>query len=164
MAIVIGNTSISGINAGGLPSASVQLADFAAGTFAHTYNFTIKQTMSTGITDSNTTTLRQYSTSGWSLPSNTTALVVRVYYLHGGGANHGYFSSNLYQTGYSTNYATYESSHFDWYYNSTNEFLYVPWEPSGTAQLNLECTASYNTGGSNQYNFYLEGVICGTNV
>ena len=50
------------------------------------------------------------------------------------------------------------------YYNSTNEFLYVPWEPSGTAQLNLECTASYNTGGSNQYNFYLEGVICGTNV
>lgn len=63
------------------------------------------------------------------LPPNTKALIVGVYYLHAGAANHGYLGFWAYQRGKaadSPDAAKFEAAHFDWYYNSDYSELIVP--------------------------------------
>lgn len=131
----------------------------------HTYDFSKKATLVTGITDSGTTTVRTYNLSSYfTVPSDTVGVVIKVRYVHSGSTNHGYFNFNAYQSGYSSNYNKYESSHYDWYYNTTNENLIVPWTGTGSTTLYIACTSSYNSSGSNTYSIYVEGIIRGVNT
>ena len=167
MALVIGNGTITGLDAGGLNDGALTAASIASGTgVKHKYVLTgtSKTALFTGITDSNTTTTRTATMSNYiSMTNDIRALILRVRYQHNGGANHGYFNFKAYQNGNSSNYMNYESYHFDWYFNTTNETLIVPWDYSASASndLKIECTASYNTSGNNTYAIHFEGVIKG---
>ena len=130
---------------------------------AITFDYTKKGTLSTSITISGTTPVWTYTLSNYfTMPADVVSVIVRVQYVHGGGANHGYLDFNSYQSGNSSNYATYRGSHYNWYYNTTNEFIFVPWQPSTTNHdLILAVTSSYNTSGSNTYNIYVDGIVRG---
>lgn len=128
------------------------------------FDSTKKATLQTGITISGSTPTWTYPLSNYfTMPSDVVAVVVRVAYVHGGAANHGYLEFNNYQSGYSTNYATYRSSHYGWYYNTTNEFIFVPWNTSANNDLLFQVVSSYNTSGSNSYSIYVDGIIRGAN-
>ena len=160
MPVVLGNGTITGLTAPGVNSGSVQLSNFAAGSLYHTYDFTKKATLVTGITDSNTTVTRTYTLSDYFvMPADVVGVILRVRYQHNGGANHGYLSLNSYKTGYSSNYIEYVGIHFDWYFNTTNEQFIVPWVPGSPHGLTILCYNSYNTSSSNTYDIYVDGII-----
>lgn len=131
----------------------------------HVYDFSKKATLVTGITDSGTTIVRTYTLSNYvTMPADTVAVVLRVRYVHNGSTNHGYFSFNAYQQGYSSNCNNYESQHYDWYYNTTNENIIVPWNNTTNWNLVIQCTSSYNSSSANTYSILLEGIIRGVNT
>lgn len=129
------------------------------------YDLTYKATLATGIVISGTTPTWTYPLSNyWSpVPTDIIAVILRVRYIHSGSTNHGYLEFNSYQQGFNSNYATYQASHYDWYYNTTNEFIHVPWNGTnaGNDTLVLQVTSSYNSSGSNNYNIYVDGLIRG---
>ncbi len=129
---------------------------------ALTFDYTKKATLITGITISGTTPVYTYTLSSYfTMPTDVVAVILRVRYVHGGGANHGYLNFNSYQSGYSSNYATYNSDHYGWYYNTTNEFIFTPWNTSSTNDLIIAVTSSYNTSGSNSYSIFVDGIVRG---
>lgn len=156
-------SKVSGIPAGGVTGQAIGPSSYTGTDLPRAYDYSFKQTLYTGITDSGTQNTRTYNFNGvYSFPAQTIALILRIRYNHAGSTNHGYFSFKAYQQGNNSNYATYDSSHYDWYYNTTNEYLFVPWDTASfTDKLLIECTASYNSSSSNTYNIYLDGIIKG---
>lgn len=146
-----------------IPAANVTgLGSLASKNSSITFDYTKKATLNTGITISGSTPVWTYTLSNYfTMPADVVSVILRVTYLHGGSTNHGYLSFNSYQSGYSSNYATYQASHYDWYYNTTNEFIFVPWQTSATNDLILAVTSSYNSSGSNYYNIYVDGIVRG---
>lgn len=146
-----------------VPSSSITgLGSLASKNSSLTFDYTKKATLNTGITISNTTPTWTYTLSSYfTMPADVVSVILRVRYVHSGSTNHGYLEFNSYQSGYSSNYATYQASHYDWYYNTTNEFIFVPWQTSATNDLILAVTSSYNSSGSNTYNIYVDGIVRG---
>ena len=166
MAVVLGNGTISGLNVGGLPNETVVRTDIQ--TTAKRVQFegvdnTQGYALVTGIRDSNTTYTRTFDLSniGYTTYSDTVAVMVKRYYLHNGGTNHGYFSSRIYQVGNSTHYVTDSNSHYDWYFNSDDDVFLVPWDPSLSDSIVIDCVASYNNSSSNYYDYYVVGQVRG---
>ena len=158
MAVIIGGSGeVSGLSPGAW-NGSLGRKNLVGMTY--TQSLGVQGTLVTGIADSGTTTTRSYTLSNWVvMTSDIVAVIVRSRYIHNGSTNHGYFTAKLYQDGYSSNYVSYDSQHYDWYYNSTNEIIYVPWFNSTQHVLKIECLSSYNTSSSNTYSFWLEGVV-----
>ena len=158
MALTLTGNSISGLSL--VSPLSISRADFYEKGLK--YDLSKKATLYTGITDSGTTTVRTATLSNYFvMTANTKAVVIRFRYIHNGSTNHGYFNAKLYQSGYQSNSISYESYHYDWYYNTTNETFLVPWYNTSNWDLKIECTSSYNSSGSNTYSIYLEGVVLG---
>ena len=99
---------------------------------------------------------------GTSTTSNTFGLMIRVYYSHSGGADHGYLGGYLLQSGETDAYpnrADWYMAHYNDYYNTdTSDFL-MPWNPSGTQTLRLNVNSSHNTNSNNQYSIRLIGTL-----
>lgn len=97
------------------------------------------------------------------LPPNTKALIVGVYYLHAGAANHGYLGFWAYQRGKaadSPDAAKFEAAHFDWYYNSDYSELIVPWDKAlNDDTLEVRVISSYNSNTANKYEIRFAGYI-----
>lgn len=97
------------------------------------------------------------------LPANTKAIVVGLYYVHGGSTNHGYLHFLAYQkgkAGAAADTTVYDEDHYDWYYNSDYMELLVPWDKSlNDDTLEVKVTSSYNTSSSNHYEIRLTGYI-----
>ena len=93
--------------------------------------------------------------------SNVKGLILGIYYIHGGGADHGYLAGWYYQTGktYSTQGVENLQAHYDWYYNYLENLIIIPWDPSGTQSLSITGISAYNTNTNNQYAVYQRGLI-----
>lgn len=94
--------------------------------------------------------------------SNTIALMIRVYYVHNGSANHGYLGGYVIQAGETDAYpnrADWYMAHYNDYYNTdTSDFL-MPWNPAGTQSIRFNVTSSHNTSTSNTYAIRIVGTI-----
>jgi len=105
-----------------------------------------------------------YSDAGVSgyTTSKTIALMLRVYYAHGGSANHGYLGGYFVQAGETDafpNRADFYMAHYDDYYNTdTSDFL-CRWNSAGTQTLRFYVTSSHNTSTLNSYQLRLVGTI-----
>ena len=87
---------------------------------------------------------------------------VRLVFNSSGGtynynATHGYLVGFVYQDGKNhLDKGVYtEAQHFDMYYNVFGTVYTIPWDPSGTQNLNIYCTYAYNTSIQNYYNFHV---------
>ena len=96
-------------------------------------------------TSYNTTTqdlgdLSSYTTS------QTYAVSILHFYVHGGSTNHGYLTGYVHQKGmsYSTHGAYTDQTHYDWYYNKTVTPLLVPWDPTGNQTLSIYVSNAFN--------------------
>ncbi len=100
------------------------------------------------------------------LPEDTRAIIVGVYYIHSSSTSstHGYLAFNAYQTGTTeADYkANYTSQHFDDYANSDYTEILVPWRPGLIDQVSVQVTSSHNTDPLNTYNVYYRGYISGS--
>ena len=161
MAITLGNGTITGLNEGGLPDGTVGLNDLYPGTMKYQFLYNNKATLLSSIRDSGSTTSRSFNLPAY-VPtySDTKCVVLRLQYVHGGGTNHGYWNFSAYQSG-NSNYARSDNAHYDWYYNTDNYHLYVPWDPAGSGTLVIDNNSSYNTSSSNYYNLFVEGIVRG---
>lgn len=92
--------------------------------------------------------------------SNTYAVSILHYYVHGGSTTHGYLQGYVHQKGKSYSaYGTYTSQqHYDWYYNVTTSMLTVPWDPDGDQTLSFYVSNAYNTSTSNYHAFFMNGI------
>ena len=127
-----------------------------------TYDTKVGSTLLTGITwhtsyDGTTQTIADLS--GY-VDSNTYAVDITHYYIHGGSTNHGYLSGYLFQQGktYNQDGSWFSHQHYDWYYNNMTEQHTVLWDPAGNTNLRLYVSSAYNTSSSNQHAFYIAGV------
>jgi len=158
MALVLGNGVITGLNSGGLPDNSVNSSDIKDGEIP--FNFKGQHsTLASGITDRGANN-RSYNLTSYINSTNlssTVAVLIECFYNHGGGTNHGYWSGNIYQTGNDARYL--RSYHYDWYYNSHSDQFWIPWDPTGSTTLNIQCLGAYNNGSSNQFGFNLRGYL-----
>ena len=92
--------------------------------------------------------------------SKTYAVSILHYYLHGGGANHGYLQGYIHQKGmsYSAYGAYTDQTHYDWYYNQTVTPLLVPWDPDGDQTLQMYVNNAYNSNASNKHAFFMGAI------
>ena len=127
-----------------------------------TYDTKVGSTLLTGITwhstyDSTTQTIADLS--GY-VDSNTYAVDITHYYIHGGSTSHGYLGGYLHQQGkaYNTHGTWFSHYHYDWYYNTMTEQHTVLWDPAGNANLQMYVATAHNTSTSNTHGFYLAGV------
>lgn len=99
---------------------------------------------------------------GSNTTSNTFGLMIRVYYSHGGGADHGYLGGYLVQAGETDAYpnrADFYMAHYNDYYNTdTSDFL-MPWNPSGTQSLRFNVNSSHNSNTNNAYSIRFVGTL-----
>ena len=162
MAITLGNGTITGLNEGGLPDNTISLDDLYPGTMKYQWLYNNKGTLLTGVRDSGNSSSRSFNINSYinGVTYDTRAIVLRVRYVHGGGANHGYWNFTAYQSG-NSNYAYSANAHYDWYYNTDNYHLYVPWDPAGSSTIVIDNQSSYNNGSANYYNLYVEGYVRG---
>lgn len=96
-----------------------------------------------------------------SLPANTKAIFIAVYYRHTGQATHGYLNFNAYQQGAtdSQDKTTFFNQHYNDYYNTDYYEQLVPWNASGSGNVvTIQVTNSYYTGGGT-YSIYYTGYI-----
>jgi len=93
--------------------------------------------------------------------SKTKIVRVSFQYTHGGAANHGYLSGWVFQTGKTYNIdGTYIlNQHYDWYYNSFQTELLIPWDPNGTQSISMYVVDAFNSSASNTYSMYYSGRI-----
>jgi len=94
--------------------------------------------------------------------SDTFALMVRIYYTHGGSADHGYLGGYVVQAGETDafpNRADFYMSHYDDYYNSDCSELLMKWNPSGTQSMRFYVNSSHNTNSNNSYAIRLVGTL-----
>jgi hypothetical protein len=85
------------------------------------------------------------------LPETTYAVRIGIMYYHGGTTNHGYMTGDFYQENDSVNLVSYESAHYDDYYNTDWIILDIPWNPLGSTNLMFNGRDLHNTNGSNRY-------------
>ena len=87
------------------------------------------------------------------------AIIVSLYYSHGGSTNHGYLMGYFHQTGknYLTDGTWFNQYHYDWYYNVVTYDYIVKWDPNGTQSLSVYNSYSHNTNTSNTFAFYHSG-------
>jgi len=161
MPIVLGNGTISGLNVGGLPNDSVVSSDIQTSAKRVLFDMSQEISLVTGIRDSGTTYTRSYdlSSKGFTTYSDTIGVMIKRYYQHNGGSNHGYFSADLYQSGNSNQAVSDDNSHYDWYYNTDEDVFIVPWNPAGNDTIVIACNASHNTSSSNYYDYSVVGQI-----
>lgn len=116
----------------------------------------------TGITWSTTYTSTTQDLGSLSsyVTSSTVAVRILHYYIHGGGANHGYLSGYLFQKGttYSATGGYTSQQHYDWYYNVTTTPVIIPWDPSGNATLSMYVSYALNSNANNQHGFYIDAI------
>ena len=110
-------------------------------------------------TSYNGTTQTIADLSGY-VDSDTVAVDITCYYMHNGGANHGYLTGYLHQQGttYDTAGTWFDRQHYDWYFNVDTMDYTVKWDGSGNTNLLLYVSSAYNSSTSNKYAFYLQGV------
>ena len=119
-------------------------------------------TLVSGIAYHQTTPTNTY-TIPVTLPANTKAIFIAVYYRHTGGANHGYLHFNAYQQGStaSDDKTTFFNQHYNDYYNTDYYEQMVPWNNSGSGNaVTIQVTNSYYTGGGT-YTIYYTGYVAG---
>ena len=161
MALTIGNGTITGLNQGGLPDNSINKNDLAVDTMKYQWGYNNKGTLLTGIRDSSSSTLRTFNINSYvSTFDDTSAIVLRLRYIHNGGTDHGYWGWRASQSG-NSHYAESSNAHYDWYYNTDNYHIYVPWDGTGSTTLNIQNTDAYNNSSSNYYELYVEGIVRG---
>jgi len=87
------------------------------------------------------------------------AIIVSLYYAHGGTTNHGYLAGYFHQTGkdYASHGTWFNQYHYDWYYNVVTHDYIVEWDPNGTQSLSVYNSYSHNTNTSNVFAFYHSG-------
>ena len=86
--------------------------------------------------------------------ANTIGLVCRIYYVHNGGAYHGYNGGYVIQKNESdvtANQGRWYYAHYDDYYNTDQHDFLVPWNSSGDTHLRYNVDSSHNTSSSNAY-------------
>jgi hypothetical protein len=110
-------------------------------------------TLRNGITLSNVTGLSYTDDLSSYITTQTFAISIAVGYQHNGGANHGYWNGYFIQSGESaeTKKGYWSEAHYDWYFNRLEKEIIIPWNPSGSTNLETYTTGSYNTNTGNTY-------------
>ncbi len=93
------------------------------------------------------------------LTADTIAVKILVRYIHGGSTNHGYWTTDFYQSGDTVNRSYMSQAHYDWYYHMYHTEVTIPWDATGSTDLISKTISSHNTHTSNRYDVYYSGRI-----
>ncbi len=141
-----------------IPDGAITTAKLASGAGAVPNVYRVDNVLRSGIqsiSGSYTDDISSY------LTSKTYAVILRLEYQHNGGANHGYWTANFYQSGkngLSKNILYFNRAHFDWYFNDFFVEHVIPWDITGSPNLIAAVQTGYFTG-ANTYRYGIAGVL-----